>query len=245
MRRAVASASGTTTDSDVFVNCKKREGGLSPPFLFSLLSGFRHINKGRFTKDRFTYGELMKLHSLTRKVHYWGALLIALPVLVILTSGLLLQMKKQLPWVQPPEKRGASKEMSLTFPQILAACQSVPEAEVKTWDDINRLDVRPSRGMIKVWASNNWEVQLDSSTGKVLQVAYRRSDMIEAIHDGSYFHEAAKLWLFLPAAFVLLLLWLTGMYLFFLPIYVRRRQKANLTKRVNLLTPTQTVKGSD
>jgi len=151
-------------------------------------------------------------------------------------------MKKQLPWVQPPEKRGEGKQMTLTFPQILAACQSVPEAEVKTWDDINRLDIRPSRGMIKIWAKNNWEVQLDSHSGKVLQIAYRRSDIIEAIHNGSFFHEAAKLWLFLPAAFVLLLLWLTGIYLFFLPIYVRRRQKANLAKRLKPLTAVKETK---
>jgi hypothetical protein len=184
----------------------------------------------------------MKLHSLTRKVHYWGAILIALPVLVIICTGLLLQMKKQLPWVQPPEKRGEGKQMTLTFAQILAVCQSVPEAEVKIWDDINRLDIRPSRGMIKVWAKNNWEVQLDSHSGKVLQIAYRRSDMIEAIHNGSFFHEATKLWLFLPAAFVLLLLWLTGIYLFFLPIYVRRRQKANMAKRLNPLTQAKAIK---
>lgn len=183
----------------------------------------------------------MKLHSLNRKIHYWGAIIIALPVLVIICTGLLLQMKKQLPWVQPPEKRGESKEMTLTFSQILTACQSVPEASVKTWDDINRLDIRPSRGMIKVWAKNDWEIQLDSHSGKVLQIAYRRSDMIEAIHDGSFFHEAAKLWLFLPAAFVLLLLWLTGIYLFFLPIYARRRQKMKLTKRMNTLLAVKEV----
>jgi hypothetical protein len=34
--------------------------------------------------------------------------------------------------------------------------------------------------MIKVWAKNKRDVQLDSSTGDILQVAYRRSDMVEA-----------------------------------------------------------------
>jgi hypothetical protein len=56
--------------------------------------------------------------------------------------------------------------------------------------------------------------------------------MIEAIHDGSWFHDAAKLWIFLPAAFVLLLLWLTGIYLFFLPIFTRRRQRADFARRM-------------
>jgi hypothetical protein len=39
----------------------------------------------------------MKLHSFNRKVHYWGAIIIALPVLIIISTGLLLQMKKQFP----------------------------------------------------------------------------------------------------------------------------------------------------
>jgi uncharacterized iron-regulated membrane protein len=173
----------------------------------------------------------MKFHSFNRKLHYWAAIAVALPVLIVISSGLLLQMKKHLDWVQPPEQRGANQELSLTFPQILAACSTVPEARVETWDDVNRLDIRPSRGMIKVWAKSNWEIQLDSSNGRVLQVAYRRSDMIEAIHDGSWFHESTKLGLFLPAGIVMLLLWLTGIYLFFLPIFVRRRQKANAIKR--------------
>ncbi len=59
----------------------------------------------------------------------------------------------------------------------------------------------------------------------LLQVAQRRSDLIESIHDGSWFHDLVKHWLFLPAAVVLLLLWLTGMFMFFHPIVVRRRRR--------------------
>jgi hypothetical protein len=42
----------------------------------------------------------MKLHTFNRKFHYWAAIVVALPVLVIIGSGLLLQMKKQAAWVQ-------------------------------------------------------------------------------------------------------------------------------------------------
>jgi hypothetical protein len=101
----------------------------------------------------------------------------------------------------------------------------VPEAEVRSWDDIDRIDVRPSKGMMKVQAKNSYEVQLDSATGDVLQVAYRRSDLLESIHDGSFFHDSAKLWLFLPVALILFGLWATGMYLFWLPIVVKARRK--------------------
>ncbi len=172
----------------------------------------------------------MKLHSLNRKVHYWISIAVGVPALIIFCTGILLQMKKQLTWVQPAELRGSAQEPALEFPKILEICKNVPQAEVRDWSDINRIDVRPSRGMLKVWAKNNWEVQIDTSTGKVLQVAYRRSDMIEAIHDGSWFHDNVKLWVFLPVGLILLVMWLTGLYLFFLPIYVRRRQKARFAK---------------
>jgi len=101
----------------------------------------------------------------------------------------------------------------------------VPEAEIESWKDIDRLDVRPSKGMMKVRAANGWEIQLDSKSGEVLQVAYRRTDLIESLHDGSFFNDHSKLWFFLPTALILLGLWLTGIYLFLLPSITRRKRK--------------------
>ena len=70
---------------------------------------------------------------------------------------------------------------------------------VQCWDDVNRLDVRPGRGVVKAWLMNGYEVQVDLGTGRVLQTAYRRSDLIESIHDGSFFAgDWTKLGLFLP-----------------------------------------------
>ena len=167
----------------------------------------------------------MKFNLFNRKVHYWASIIVAVPILIVIVSGLLLQTKKQFTWVQPPELRGAGKNPSLSLPQILEISRNVSEAEIESWDDINRLDVRPSRGMLKVWAKNNWEIQIDTETGAILQTAYRRSDIIESLHDGSFFHDNVKLLIFLPSGIVLLLLWLTGIYLFALPILVRRRRK--------------------
>ena len=173
----------------------------------------------------------MKIHLFNRKVHYWAAIFVALPALAIISTGLLLQLKKNLAWVQPVEQRGEGLAPSVTFEEILAVCKSVPQAEINDWSDVLRVDLRPSKGMMKVTAVNNWEIQLDQATGKVLQSAYRRSDIIEAMHDGSWFHEAAKLWLFLPAGITLLVMLLTGIYLWWLPIGVRRRKRRALLKK--------------
>lgn len=153
----------------------------------------------------------IKLRKTSRSLHLWISLGIFIPVLIVLASGLLLQVKKEFDWVQPPTQKGLSAAPMLSFEQILAVAKEVPQAGITQWDDIDRLDVRPSKGIVKVRAKNHWEVQLDTQTGEVLHVAYRRTDTIEAIHDGSWFFEGAKLWLFLPAAILLLVLWITGM----------------------------------
>jgi hypothetical protein len=168
----------------------------------------------------------MRWNLLVRKTHSWGAIAVALPVLVILGSGILLQLKKQLAWVQPTEYKGTGSAPAVSLDQILRAASTVPRAEVRGWDDVRRVDLRPGKGVAKVWTQNGWEVQVDAGTARVLHAAYRRSDLIESLHDGSWFHEHAKLWLFLPAGLTLLLLWLTGMYLFFLPRWVRSRRPA-------------------
>ncbi len=148
---------------------------------------------------------------------------------MVVVSGVILQLKKEFAWIQPTTKKGSSGTLSLSFDEILDATRRIPEAEVQHWDDIDRVDVRPGKGMLKVRCANGWEIQLDAKTGEVLQVAYRRSDLIESIHDGSFFHDRFKLWVFLPTASVLGMLWLTGVYLFFLPYYAKwkkRRKKA-------------------
>jgi hypothetical protein len=88
------------------------------------------------------------------------------------------------------------------------------------------LDVRPEKGIVKVRAKNRWEIQIDLERGTVLKTAYRRSDIIEQLHDGSWFHDAVKLWLFFPSGIVVLILWLSGMYLFFVPILAKGSRKS-------------------
>lgn len=166
-----------------------------------------------------------------RKLHRWGAVLVAVPFLVVLCTGILLQIKKQLDWVQPPEHRGGSTVPALSLPDVLARVQAIPQAEIRSWDDVDRVDVRPGKGILKVIGNSRWEVQLDVASGEVLQVAYRRSDLIESLHDGSFFHPLAKLGIFLPVGIVVLMLWITGIYLFLLPYLARRANRERRESR--------------
>jgi uncharacterized iron-regulated membrane protein len=164
------------------------------------------------------------VNKYSRKLHRWGAILIAIPAVIVFSTGILLQLKKHSAWIQPAESRGsAPNSLVISFDQVLEALRTVPEAQVQSWEDVDRLDVRCGRGMLKVRCNNNWEVQIDTTTAEVMQVAYRRSDIIESIHDGSYFHDQAKLWAFLPTGAILLALWLTGIYLWVLPFWAKRQ----------------------
>ncbi|WP_096348917.1 MULTISPECIES: PepSY domain-containing protein [Pseudoalteromonas] len=158
---------------------------------------------------------LSKLRQFSRHVHLWLALMILVPCVIVIGSGLLLQVKKQFEWVQPATQKGQTGSPSIHFEQILHVAKSIPELEVSSWQQIDRLDVRPNKGVIKLVAANSWEAQIDAQSGAVLQIAYRRSDTIEAIHDGSWFAEWAKLWLFLPAAILLFFMWCSGSVLLY------------------------------
>jgi uncharacterized iron-regulated membrane protein len=167
----------------------------------------------------------MGINRWSRKAHRWGAILTAVPVLLIIVTGLLLQLKKDLAWVQPPTGKGGGQAARVDWEQILAAAQAVPPAAVGSWEDIERLDVRPGRSLIKIQCRNHWELQLDWTTGEVLHSAYRRSDWLEALHDGSFFGDIGKYYIILPTGLVLLGLWVSGAYLWYLPIHVRQQKR--------------------
>ena len=167
----------------------------------------------------------MHFNVANRKVHHWASFIVAVPLLVMIVSGLFLQMKKQWTYVQPPEQRGTGKTPVIGFDAVLASVQTVPELGVRGWDDVNRLDVRPGKGVVKVWLNSGYEAQVDLGTGRVLQTAYRRSDLIESIHDGSFFAgDWTKLGLFLPAGLTMLLLWVSGMWMVWVPFIAKRRR---------------------
>lgn len=177
----------------------------------------------------------VNLNRTTRKAHYWIGIGILVPMLVVVTTGLLLQVKKQSSWVQPDEFRGTGTQPAIELEDVLAIMRSHPQFSVASWDDIDRLDVRPGKGVVKVRLHSDWEVQIDLGTGDVLHTAYRRSDLIESLHDGSWFAgDWTKLGIFLPSGVGLLVLTLTGLWLFILPFRARRRKKKPGGRRIPL-----------
>ena len=165
----------------------------------------------------------MHFNVLNRKVHYWASAVVAVPLFMIICTGIVLQLKKHWTWVQPPEQRGSVTQPVIELSQILESLKREPSLHVQSWDDVNRLDVRPEKGVVKAWLKSDWEAQIDLGTGEILQVWFRRSDWIESIHDGSIFGNVVKLGLFFPTAITLLLLWLGGMWMWLFPLLNKRK----------------------
>lgn len=171
----------------------------------------------------------MKFTILNRKIHYWGSIIITIPLLIVIASGILLLLKKDSAWIQPPTAKGITDAIpQISFQQLVNSAGSIKEAQISSWEDIKRIDIQPGKGMAKVVSANNYEVQVDTKTGKVLQVAYRRSDVIESLHDGTYFHDSVKYLVSLPTGIILFVLLISGVVLFLQPYWVKAKRKKRL-----------------
>jgi hypothetical protein len=110
----------------------------------------------------------------------------------------------------------------------LRAIDSVTHEE----NPIDKLDVRLDKGIIKVlFTKGYWEVQVDGKTGKALSVAQRHSDWIEHVHDGSIISDGFKLVYTNYIGWGLLVLALTGFWLWYGPRRIRKfKHESEATK---------------
>lgn len=123
-----------------------------------------------------------KIHRLT------GALLFVFFFIIGLT-GLLLGWKKQT-GLLPPSQKGVSTRPADWLPidslRHRADAYLLDSIANDLSTEIDRIDIRPDKGMVKfVYKQHYWGLQLDCTTGRVLQVDRRASDFLEQIHDGS------------------------------------------------------------
>lgn len=166
----------------------------------------------------------MKIGKLLRDIHHWASPIAMLPLGIMIVAGLFLMLKKDVDWIQPPTQRSAltvEGPPDTSLAQLYEAAAAIPELGINDWSEFDRIDIRSDRGIAKFIAPNRWEAQIDLVSLEVLSLEYRRSDLFEQIHDGSFFADWVKTFIFLPVGVILLVLWGTGIWLFFEPYYKR------------------------
>ena len=165
----------------------------------------------------------------TRKLHKIIGLGISLFIIISALSGILLAFKKQADFIQPGSQKGSSTKVEEFLPIDRLMQISIQKVE-KEHAIIDRLDIRPEKGIAKVLFKDlNWEMQIDLNTGAVLSQQARYSDLIERIHDGSIISEGFKLISMSTLGIGLLILCFSGLSLWYGPKLIKNKKSATNT----------------
>ena len=159
---------------------------------------------------------------MNRKIHKYIAWVISLPFFIILATGIILQIKKNLPWIQPKSRVGTVASSFVGLDTLLSASRTVPDAKVSEWKDIRAIDLRPSDWVARVRTRNHYEISIDLGTGTVLQSSPRRTGWLIELHEGSCFGDWAKYGVYLPVALLLFILWGSGVVLLIRPTRAKK-----------------------
>ena len=157
-------------------------------------------------------------------------LTLAILVFISATTGIFLALKKEFDLLQPPTQKGISKNLEDWKP-IHELAQIAQGAFYKKFPEqrnnaIDRMDLRPSKGVVKVLFEKGWwEVQVDGVSGEVKSIARRHSDWIEALHDGSIISNGFKLVSMNVLGMGLLFMLMTGLWLWYGPKRYRKAKK--------------------
>lgn len=166
----------------------------------------------------------------SRKLHKLLGTGLSIFLFISALTGIFLALKKEVPLLQPPTTKGISKDLRdwLPLDQIdsIARVALYAAHPQQHQNPVDRLDVRPSKGIVKVlFKKGYWEVQVDGTDGKIKSIAKRHSDWIEALHDGSIINDLFKLISMNVLGFGVIFLILTGMWLWYGPKRFRLLKK--------------------
>ena len=169
----------------------------------------------------------MRTYKFLWKTHKWTGIVFSVVFLNTAISGILLLEKKNFAWIQPPTLTGAEGAVGdfIGTQELFEIVFGQGNADFRNIEDIDRVDFRPGKRVFKVRSKHNYaEIQVDAVTGKVLSVASRRSDLLEALHDGSYYAESVHAILMPVTGGGLILLSVSGLYLW-LATWMRKRRQ--------------------
>lgn len=133
----------------------------------------------------------VKLIKWSRKLHRITGVLLMVFIIVVSVSGLLLAWKKNSNnLLQPATQKAPNRNIEQWLPvwqlKNLAQRFISDSTNQNLSAEIKRMDIRPEKGIVKVtFTQHFWELQLEGTTGKARSFAFRYSDFIEAVHDGS------------------------------------------------------------
>ncbi|MGE3608412.1 MAG: PepSY domain-containing protein [Bacteriovoracaceae bacterium] len=144
-----------------------------------------------------------------RRFHRVLSITIALPFLIILLSGIILQLRNVIPFVQPKSVKMERVELMplKTFEEIISASKVNKE-------DIDQIIYRPNKFHLALRLKNGHEIQMHPQTGEVLVSSPRYTAFLIELHQGSIWGKLGQYGIILPTALALILLIITGILIY-------------------------------
>lgn len=139
-----------------------------------------------------------------RKIHLYLALIFSIPLIIIIGSGIVLITKSFFPGIQAPIIEATKIE-------------NTPLAQISDFNqkpNVEQIIYRPNKNNIVVRYKNDLEEQYHAQTKELLHSSIRHTNWIIRLHQGSYFSEFIKTYVFIPTGIALLLLWITGITIY-------------------------------
>ncbi|MBC7387864.1 MAG: PepSY domain-containing protein [Opitutaceae bacterium] len=172
-----------------------------------------------------------------RKIHRTLGIFLFLFFIIVSLSGLLLGWKKHTGDLLLPQTRKGS---TVNFKDWLpldnlhqTACNVLRDSvSTRLSLELEKIDIRKDKGIVKfVFKEGFWEIQIDGTTGKLLHIGKRHSDLIEKLHDGSILDSVMdtsggqiKLIYTSIMGFALLTFSITGFWLWYGPKRMKKKQ---------------------
>jgi len=164
-----------------------------------------------------------------RRWHRSISVVLSVWIFLIALTGIFLGWKKHWRPLQPPTQKVSPTPAPaewLPLADIQAAALSAMESRGPGPWTVDRIDVRPGKGIAKVRLDQkSYEVQVELHTASVRSVGRRHADWIEAIHDGSIIGDTFKLLGMNIVGLGLVLMIFTGLALWLGPKIIRRRKR--------------------
>ncbi|MEZ5990276.1 MAG: PepSY-associated TM helix domain-containing protein [Planctomycetota bacterium] len=168
----------------------------------------------------------MRLYKLLWDTHRWVGVGASLLVVLAASTGLLLLLKKDVAWIQPPTQRDRAEGPYLSIEALYERLFALGRPDLRSEADIERVDFRPGKKVYKVHlVRDHQEVQVGAVSGAILSQEKRWSDFLEDLHDGSFAGGLAHGWLWPLFAACLAFLALSGLWLWLEPLLRRARRR--------------------
>ncbi len=174
----------------------------------------------------------VKALRLYRVFHRWLGIPLIIFFFIIGITSILLAWKKKAELL-PPTLKTSVENGTWILPSEMVQIGEIEIEKLGLDTEVDRIDIRPDKGIAKITFKTHFtEVQLDGFSGEVLSVSTRHSDWIEKVHDGSiidYYwtgEEGAKLTYSTLTSLGLILMSISGFYLWYFPKRIRKLKQS-------------------